>query len=189
MPNCDFYASGKDYEDVLSFIFDNLNVRVLEMNSAFGSGLIEFNSLAEVVESEPYFKLNEENGSLHLALWPVEAGGAVEIKKIRLNPDKCSGHTFRYQAVGWGLIQLYFCDPTGMGLRNCHTNHNSAARAAKWASTYPEYGSPSAWDWSIVSSVSSKLNRHIRKIAVAKSGSRSVLPVAHSALENEKAAV
>ena len=185
MPNCDFYAAETDIEQVLSWVFENLECRVFEMYSPLDQCLTEYKSVADIKWSEAFSKLGRGGSPLHLALWPVKASSEVTEKRISLNPAKCNGHTFRYTLTGWGLIQLYFGGVKNKGMEHSHTNHNSEKRADKWESTNAdEMGDPKQWNWREVTSTSSKLNRYIRKLATSKIGSRSVLPCAHKVIEN-----
>jgi hypothetical protein len=97
---------------------------------------------------------------------------------VELDPAACGGATFRYNADGWGLVQLYLGTlPEGdTRLEDSHTNHNTLKRAQTWSGTVPELGDVDAWAFSKITSFSSRLNREIRKRGVAKAGSRVVLP-------------
>jgi hypothetical protein len=91
---------------------------------------------------------------------------------------------FRYDCEGWGLIQLYLESAAKeSSLSSCHTNHNSATRAANWEPTVGDrLGAAARWDFSATTRMSSRLNRFIKKLAVAKRGSRPILPQAQAAL-------
>jgi len=160
------------------------------MYSSFSEDIVEFSSSEEVTFYDGYTRLIETGRPLYLTVWPVNASEAVQMKHIDLDPKKCDGHTFRYTVVGWGLVQLYFRGKTQKGLESSHTNHNSEARAKKWAATYlDELGSPEQWNWSEVTRVSSKLNRYIRKCAVRKIGARPILRHADDILKHGAAAL
>ncbi|MFW2545207.1 hypothetical protein ACN2XU_21480 [Primorskyibacter sp. 2E107] len=70
------------------------------------------------------------------------------------------------------MIQVYLADARTAPLPSL-TNHNSATRAAVWR----EPGEPT-WDFQEITCISARINRFIRKQAVAKIGSISVLPAA-----------
>jgi hypothetical protein len=177
MPNCDFYAAEQDLEAILKFVFDELNRRVYESYSEPDKELIEFKDSGHLLS---YRNAEVSENLFLLQLWPVEASKNVWIKKFSLNPEYCDGATFRYNVEGWGLIQLYFGGVKANQLHHSHTNHNSRQRAMNWSETLADsLGDPLDWDWKIVSSVSGKLNRYIRKQAASKVGSRPVLPYAH----------
>ncbi|MBS2030174.1 MAG: hypothetical protein JST54_19885 [Deltaproteobacteria bacterium] len=73
-------------------------------------------------------------------------------------------------------MQLYLETARKGRLESSHTNHNSAARADKWAPIYPELKQPAARDFQRINAFSSRLNREIRKRAVAKVSTRVVPP-------------
>jgi hypothetical protein len=187
VPNCDFFACGDDHRIVLEHIFDNLPCRTFELSSRFDSELAEFTSVADV---ERHFGIENwslnEHASLLLTIYPANAGGNLNLRRIALDSTKCDGATFRYSCDGWGLIQLYLESPRQGDLRNSHTNHNSEKRAGKWSHAYPEMGDPADWDWAAVNSYSRKLNRFIRKCGVDKIDSRVVLPCASEFMDAAK---
>lgn len=185
MPNCDFYAAKQDREPVLRFVFDRLDCRVFESVSAYDSDLVEFTSFDQLWSRPETGKCIRKSHSMLLQLWPVKASNMVAISRIDLNPAKTKGATYRYRIEGWGLIQLYLGGLSELGLIVSHTNHNSEKRALHWAGAYQKaLGHPGDWDWSIVRSQSGMLNRHIRKLAVSKIGSRPVLANAQRLLDD-----
>ncbi|WP_431110406.1 hypothetical protein [Variovorax paradoxus] len=179
MPNCDFYATKEDHEGLLTWLFAQESCDVYELASDFGQPLKCFRSAAEVLAQ---FGRSYANGnkwrSVHLQLYVRGAGPAFEPRRVELDPAACGGATFRYNADGWGLVQLYLGTlPEGdTRLEDSHTNHNTLKRAQTWSGTVPELGDVEAWDFGKITSFSSRLNREIRKRGVAKAGSRVVLP-------------
>lgn len=83
-------------------------------------------------------------------------------RTIQLDPKHFPGQRVRYTWEGWGLIsvQLYGADQSHMS----RVAANSAARAASWASTYPQWGSPDEWNWKAVDSHSRRLQRVLKKV-------------------------
>ena len=183
MPNIDFYAAGEDFTAVLTYIFERSGCRVFESYSAFGAELAEFKSIAEISSR---YEIGECRGAAHsvlLQLVSPSASNEFAIRRIALDPNRCEGHTFRHAIEGWGLIQLYLGGTGPNGLVASHSNHNSEARAMKWADTHQSLGSPQRWNWQEISAVSTAFNRHIRtKLALYKLGSRAVLPAAGALL-------
>jgi hypothetical protein len=183
LPNCDFYAASGDFEPILRFVFDDLRCRVLEAYSDFDKDLREFSSFAEIVKATNLGDCRNSTPSCFLVLWPVEASDQVRIRRFKLNPSSGLG-THRHVAEGWGLISLQFGGLRKMELHPSHTNHNTEKRATKWADTLGHsMGDPKSWNWNVVTRTSEKLNRRIRSLAVAKMGSRSVLPAAKLAFD------
>lgn len=170
MPNCDFYAAGEDYEPLITFVLNETSCRIYELSSAPGRRLRQFDSWASLREGTPSWPPM-------LQLWPLSANPRIRIRRIRVTGDEHHRKPYvREELEGWGLIQLYLAGPRGRSLSPSHTNHNTAARAARWASTSPELGPPSAWDFAAVTRESSRINRYLRSVAVGKEGSRLVLP-------------
>ncbi len=176
MPNLDFYAIGSDLDAVVDVAFAQPGCRIFESYSRPGHDLVEFTTadqLRAALMPEPVAHSGQQL-TLHIAV----PGAPFTIRRFAVDPQACKGHAFRHNIEGWGLIQFYLGGPSVYGVVNSHTNHNSQARALAWE---PVITGPSAveqWDWRTVSAVSSRMNRMIRKLAVAKIGSRPVLPEA-----------
>ena len=185
MPNCDFFAYGHDYKDVLDRVF-SLDCRVFELSSAFDCELVEFRDTHHIRD---HFELGDwsaaQFASILLQIYPKQAGGKINIKRIELNSSACDGATFRFSCNGWGMIQLYLSGIVEDDLRACHTNHNSGKRARKYESTAPELGKAADWDFGAVSSVSRRINSWIRSNAVGKYGSQPILENAASFFDLE----
>jgi hypothetical protein len=108
--------------------------------------------------------------------------GRVYEKRIVFNLGAVPGATFRYDARGWGLIQLYFVAQRDGKLKASHTNHQSETGARRWEPIFmDEPDRVDDWDWGGVQRTSASLNRFIRATAPSKFGSRPVLPSAHEA--------
>jgi len=177
MPNCDFYATREDHEGLLSWLFAEATCHVYELASDEGHPLRQFESPHEVLQDFDTVYPNGRRCSIvHLQLDVIGAGPRFKPRRVRLDPVHCDGASFRYEAEGWGLVQLYLVTATAGGLDASHTNHNSAARAQTWAPEYPKLGDPSKWDFKRITAFSSRLNRQIRRQAVGKIKGRVVLP-------------
>jgi hypothetical protein len=181
MPNCDFLAADNDFRTVFEHVLECGDFEVYEAYSPYGNELAKFDCWASLLERYPSLgtcRGTEPSCMLQLL---VPQAGSVITERIALDPRACSGHTFRYRASGWGLIQLQLGGIGPKGLVLSHTNHNSLARATAWEPTYREVLGPvSAWDWPHIASASRKLNRFIAAAAVTKVGSWPVLPWAAS---------
>lgn len=185
MPNCDFYAARGDFEPILRFVFERMDCRVFETYSPFDHELREFSCLEELADNADSKLGNCSNNkpSFFLMLWPIKASDQVRIRRIELDPVARLGK-HRHTVEGWGLISLQLGGLAEAKLHPSHTTHNSENRAKKWADSYENtMGDPSAWNWEVVTRTSAKLNRHIRSLAIAKIGSRPVLPEAKEALD------
>jgi hypothetical protein len=176
MPNIDFYAAGADFLAVLTYVFDRSGCRVFESYSPLGEEIAEFKSIKDLSARYTIGVCRGSAPSALLQLVPPSGSNRFTIQRISLSPDVCHGHTFRYSVEGWGLVQLYIGGIGPHGLVNSHSNHNTEARARKWAETYRDLGPVELWNWRETTAVSSALNRFIRaKLTIYKLGSRPVL--------------
>lgn len=191
MPNCDFYATGSDIDEVISLVFALDDVAVFESYSPFDMRLQQFHCYEDVADRYPEIGNCSGNApSVLLMLCPLSQLDGRRVKRIKLKPSKASGATFREAVEGWGLIQLYIGGIGPKGIIHSHTNHNSEARARTWERTNLELGPVDAWDFKLVSSVSSRINRNIReKLAVAEIDSRPVLKDAKARIDSGTSAI
>ncbi len=177
MPNCDFYGTIKDHEPILDFLYSNGECDIYELGSEPSCDLRHFRSSEEVLSlfDNPYPN-GKQRHSIHLQLYVKGTGPEFVPTRISLDPDVCNGHTFRYSAEGKGLVQLYLSTLDENSLRSSHTNHFSQKGAEKWSDESEDLRNASSWDFKAITSFSSKLNRFIRKMKVAKIGGRVLLP-------------
>ena len=96
------------------------------------------------------------DGYVHLAVRYPDMAGRITKIRIRLDPSKCDGHTYRYKAQGWGLIWVYLKLSSAGGLES-FISANSEKRAVAWGPTYPDMEAPSTWEWPSVA-------RHLRRL-------------------------
>jgi len=179
MPNCDFYATPEDHEGLLAWLLAEGTCEIHELASDDGQPLRRFHSAAEVLaQFERRYPEGGKWRAVELQLYVLGAGPPFVPTRVALDPDECDGATFRYDAEGWGLVQLYLgALPDGeTRLEDSHTNHNTLKRAQAWSATLPEMGDVGAWDFGRITAFSSRLNREIRKRGVATIGSRPLLP-------------
>lgn len=177
MPNCDFYATIEDHAPLLHWLFAEDTCRVFELSSDFEQPLKEFRTASEVLSQfERSYNTGEKWHTVYLQLYVLGASPPFVPRHVQLDPKACDGATFRYAAEGWGLIQLYLGATSARGLNNSHTNHNSQKRADVWAPSIPDMQEVELWDFKKITSFSSRLNRQVKKLSVAKIGSRSILP-------------
>jgi len=179
MPNCNFYATLEDHEELLTWLLADGACEIYELASDFGQPLRRFRSAAEVrAQFERRYPGGGQWRTVYLQLYVLGAGPPFVPKRVALDPDECDGATFRDEAEGWGLVQLYLgaLAEDGTRLEDSRTNHNTLKRAETWSDTLPELGEVAAWDFAKITAFSSRLNREIRKRAAAKIGSRVLLP-------------
>ena len=171
MPNCDYYATIPDHAVLLDWLFAEKTCEVYELYSRFGQPLRELRSTGEVLAL-----FDEGPGSVHLQLRVLDASPPFVPRRVSLNPDTCDGATFRFAANGWGLVQLYLGTVIRGKLKDSHTNHFSQKGAGKWEPIGTHDTAVEAWDFPRITAFSSRLNRQVRKQAVAKIAGRAVLP-------------
>lgn len=175
MPNCDWYGTPADNKPILDFIFSEGTCDVYESHSEAETPLQQFTSSEEVLaQFENTYSNGKKEHSVHLQLYVKGSGPPFTPRRYSLNPERCDGATYRYSADGMGLVQLYIERCVDGVLLNSHTNRNSEKRAANWF----DPDEIPLWDFKAVSRFSSRLNRQIRKLGVAKLGSQVVLPEA-----------
>src|SRR5689334_20390576 len=121
MPNCDFYATPVDHAGILSWLFAEGECHCYELGSDCGMPLKQFKSAEEVLQQ---FERSHPSGTkwkvVHLQLDVIGAGPPFKPRRVTLDPKACDGATFRYDADGWGLIQLYLSSATPGGLDASH---------------------------------------------------------------------
>ena len=129
-------------------------VTVAEAYSSFGAELRLFQSADQLI---CYLRSQRElpEGTAHVAIHYPDMGGELLRTRLRLNPNACKGHDFRYTAEGWGLIRAHLAWRKGPDLS--FVSANSEKRALSWASTYPQLGDPGQWNWGNVA-------RHLRRL-------------------------
>ena len=129
-------------------------VTVYTSDSRFGEKTRTFASPSEVLQ---YLEGEQYVG---FALHYPDAGGYVEDRLVKLDPEKCGGHMFRHSMGGWGLIHLQLKKRKD-GIE-CRVAVNTPERAAAWASTHPELKDPALWKWPEVEKHARKLGRHLK---------------------------
>jgi hypothetical protein len=187
MPNCNFYGVLDDHAALLDWLFAGASCHIYELASAPEQPLRQFQSTDEVLcQFDRCYPNGKPWSTVYLQLYVRGASPSFTPRRIELNPDACDGATFRYNAEGWGLVQLYLGAERADYVSSSHTNHNSEKRAQIWYPTTKLEPGPDAWDFRAITAFSSRLNNHIRKQAVGKLGSTAVLPGAFALWEQGK---
>lgn len=161
MPNCDFYAAGSDFGDVLEYVFTRSECQVFETYSPIGDELAEFTSFGQIAARYPVGTTRHTAPSVLLSLVAPGARRLVTKRRIDLEPG-----SMRYTLEGWGIIHLHL--------------------GGAWAPAAPHLAPVEAWNWKEVAGISNRFNAHIRRLAVSKSGSRPVLPAASKVLQTAR---
>lgn len=147
---------------LLKAIFIGVEADVFSAYSEYGQPIQRFQDCTDLRKFADT-TLATPKGFLNLAVRYADSGPPARIREIALNPSKCSGHTVRYSADGWGLIQIQ-CDAKNLPLLDCRIAVNSQKRAIAWRDNYPEMGDPGEWDWKVVEKHTRRLIRVLKKL-------------------------
>ena len=182
MPNCNFYATDKDYQQILNFIFKELDCKVYQKYSEPNRDMVQFKNTAEVVKHYHLDQFSSPDGkaqTAHLVLWPIKASNNFKVTRQELNPKKYDGASFRQHAEGWGAIQVTLTGAGSKGLEMSSCNHSTQKRAKAWeVKRKNDLGLASAWNWNVVDSAAGALSNFIKHRAETKNGAIAVLPAA-----------
>lgn len=181
MPNCDYYALRDDHAEVLNFILSKTDCRIFEKDSSLNNDAREYHNVDEILDA---YDKGLGRHKLLLNLYSPSMKGEFKFRRISLDKKKFGSGAYRYEAHGWGAIQLYLGGIFNEQLYLSDTNHNTEKRACLWSDAIHDLGSPETWNWREVTRISSSINRFIRKIAIVKQGSASILPSAFTWKEN-----
>jgi hypothetical protein len=105
MPNCDYYATIEDHREVLDFLFEDGACDIFELSSDFEQPLRKFEAPEAILGEFRRVYPNGQNwDTVYLQLYVKGAGPAFKPRRVRLDPAKCNGSTYRYAAEGLGLV-------------------------------------------------------------------------------------
>jgi hypothetical protein len=146
--------SDEAIQIIVDAIFDENPSAVIEAYSALGQPARVFSSSQELC-AYAEARRNSDERSVHIAVHYPDMAGRVVNTRLALDPARCAGHTYRFRADGWGLIQVYL--QLGSGSLGSFVSANSEKRANAWAATIPDLDPPAVWDWPAVA-------RHLRRL-------------------------
>ena len=174
MAQLDFFAVRQDLQDVIDFLYSETDFRIFELYSAFGQDLREFKAFAELDAAFDIGGDKHGHGcSVLLSLWSPAVMKNPHIKRVKLDPKRCDGFTFRYTTGGWGAVQLYLGGLHGKIVTKSHFGHGTERGTRS-------LGYRSGVDWKALGKLSNRVRYHISKrLAVAKVPGRPVLPAAY----------
>lgn len=178
MPNCNFYAMDNDYEEILDFVFKELECKVYQKYSEVNTDIVAFENTAEVMAYYDFSSFSEATKkSAHLVLWPTKASKNFRVSRVEMSSKKSKPGASRQRAEGWGVIQLELNGLAAKGLPHSHSNHNTEKLArANEPKQHLALGLVKSWNWSVVTNTSGKLNNFIKYKSVKKSGTALVMP-------------
>lgn len=173
--NLDFFAADADQRAILDFLFSSTDVRVFESYSEPDAELREFPSTDDLAAAFPVGSDPHGNGhAILLQLWSPSVMRDLSIRRFKLDPAHCNGHTFRHNIEGGGLMQLYFGGVCDRVVTKSHFGHQSQVRAKAWEVD-------DGVNWEALKTLSDHIQYHVRKrLAAGKAGSIAVLPAALS---------
>ena len=156
MANLHFFASRDDVYEIVTYLFDETDVRVLQSYSEYGQKVKEFKTLAEFTS---YYELgNEKSGNgfnRDFVLYSRSVGPAPKKSRIQLKPPR-DGHSYWFSVIGVGQLQLCFGSIDDRILFESVFSHVTEARAWK---IDPQAGEV---DWPKFGQLSRRLQRLIR---------------------------
>jgi hypothetical protein len=97
-----FFADRADKIAILEFIFNETDLSVFDLGSAYGEHICQYKTIGEITSR--FDLVNGAKCANAFQLWSPRHKGDVLFRKVELNPRYCGGHTFRYATDGWGLI-------------------------------------------------------------------------------------
>jgi hypothetical protein len=173
--NLDFFAAAADQRAVLDFLFSSTDVRVFESYSEHDAELRELPSTDDLAAAFPLGSDPHGNGhAILLQLWSPSVMRELSIRRFKLDPAHCNGHTFCHNIEGGGLMQLYFGGICDRVVTKSHFGHQSQVRAKAWEVD-------GGINWEALKTLSNRIQYHIRKrLGAGKAGSMPVLPKALS---------
>ncbi|MCO5945357.1 hypothetical protein [Mucilaginibacter flavidus] len=170
----DFFADEEDKISILNYLFEESDLQIFDLSSAYGEEVKEYKSIAEI--SSCFDLKNEKPHGTYFQLWSPKFKSPPLFQRVELNPKHCNGHTFRFTTGGWGLIQLYFGGIKDSTLKHSHIGHFNYKSALKWESINLQYGKVDLWDWQAIQKTSNHLKYLLdKKLAVRKIGTYGVL--------------
>ena len=164
-----------------SFILVTNRFYVIDL-SAYDEKIVEYDDLEEITSK---FDLEKGgNTAITFHLWSPRFKGEIIHRKIKLDPRRCKGHTFRYSTNGWGLIQLYFGGIEKSRLSYSHIGHFNEKGALLREGANNSSGKVKDWDWQEIRKTSRKLKYQIHnKMSVDKRGSMGIMQGAHESIK------
>lgn len=181
MPNLHWFGNEAEHKAVLSDILTRNEVEIFELYSEPEKPIRKFSTVDDILaEFDLPFPGGQPCSLVLLNLWVKGSGPSPEIIRFALNPEKCDGATWRERTGAVGFVRFYL-ERLGNGkLRRSETNTcTSEARLGAIGGEYID-ARGAIWNLRHTDRFSSRLNRRIRKRAVAKIGSAVVLPGAAS---------
>ncbi|MDB5390482.1 MAG: hypothetical protein JWM11_6128 [Planctomycetaceae bacterium] len=178
MASLSYYGLKEDIREVVRFIQSETDFQIYESYSEFDTEIRRFPTFEDL---ETGFKLgHDKHGrgiAVNLVLWSPSAMPHLEIQRINL---RIPNHTFRYRALGIGLIHWH--------LGGVHDeDFISATDYRHWSKPLQRHlatGEAETVDWPLLNRFSGRVQRFIqKKYAVAKIQRYPILPDAFTGFQ------
>ncbi len=176
MPNLHWFGTEIDNKNILSDVLLMPEIQIFELSSPMGENIRTFDTTEQIIaEFQKPYENGEDRRALNLNFWVIGSGPKPTIERVSLNPESCNGHTWRERSGAVGFVQFYIERQSGRKLMHSRTNTVSEARMGAVEGHHTGHDGV-IWNVQIANRASNKINRLIRKKAVAKIGSMVVLP-------------
>ena len=150
-------------DELVDAIYQPEQPEILSADSEFGKELEQFLSASEI--RDRIVRCIDEGAFFYnFAVCYPSSEGRIEKDLVSLKPEFCQGHTFRYSAGGWGVIQVQL-DFKHKPNIECRIAVNSEKRALLWEPHYPKWAPVSVWKWSVVEKHARRLCRKLKGLA------------------------
>lgn len=146
-------------ETLANAVFAKPEAWVAEEYSEFDEEALTFLE-AESLAGYLRARLSSPKGYAAIVVTYPDMGACALRRLIRLEPGSVPGHTHRTAWEGWGVIVIQL----RRGQLPSRVAANSRKRAELWAKSYPDLGSPDAWNWKAVESHARRLQRVLRRL-------------------------
>lgn len=171
MPEIRFYATKEDLNLVFATMRSELGLIAYEMVSEPGEPLRRFQTLAELSSHFRYC-----GKQCDFVWWDAESMPPNRPKKLKLDPEECDGHTFRYSAE-FAMIQI----DTGLKRANILTPSEFGLVTQAY---YRSVGGRAKIDWRRLNSKFNQIRKFIERTSVGKVDGCLVMPSAYELVCN-----
>jgi hypothetical protein len=172
MASLDFFAVYEDQVSLFQFLLQQTDVQIFEFSSQPNRRIRSFTTVDDINDTVQLGHDKPGNGLGALfTLYSPSVMPEVAVRRIEFKVRRDAAAQWREELFGGALMQLYLGGVHETVITKSHFGHNSQRRAATW-------GVEDGVDWSALSKLSGRVQRHIRKLAVEKMPGRPVLSAA-----------
>ncbi|OED46956.1 hypothetical protein AB838_16775 [Rhodobacteraceae bacterium (ex Bugula neritina AB1)] len=165
-----------DHRTILSEVLGSGDVDVYELESQPNNNVRIFSAVEDILaEFDIPYPGGIPRSGIHLNLWVKGSGSEPDIGRTPMNSSRNNGVLWKERTGSLGFVTFYLERPVEGMLRHSQTNTVSEARIGAEDGIVTDHRG-NCWNVRLTNRYSAKLNRIIRKQAVAKIGAMSVLP-------------